>query len=155
MVYSQLAQSQFAHFQYARIFPVLPILFSPFPFSPFSHSAQHLSCLFAVSPNFIFAYFSFRPEAISPNFPISPNDHFALFPQGPFPFHPKAIFLISWPKINKKFSNNLIHQLWTLFLGLLWTTHIIGEEDILVTLCFFYQCGYSYDDAYFWEFLGI
>ena len=72
----------------------------------------------------------------------------SYFTQMPF-------FSISGPKTNQKFPNNLIPQFWTLFLGLLWTAHIIGEEDILVTLCFFYQCGYSYNDAYFWEFLGI
>ena len=126
--------SQFAHSHFAQIFPVSPIPISPFPTSPFSQSAQYLPCPFAVSPNFIFARFSFRPEAISPNFPISPNDHFALFPQGPFPFRPHSIFLISGPKTNKKFSNNLIPQFWTLCLRLLWSAHIIGEEDILVTL---------------------
>ena len=112
-VYSQFAQSHLAHSHFAQFFPVSPILFLPFPSSPFSHSAQYLSCPFAVSPNFIFARFSFRPEAISPNFPISPNNHFALFPQGPFSFRPNAIFLISGPKTNKNFSNNLIPQFWT------------------------------------------
>ena len=127
------------------LFPVRPIpfhpnfyRFCPFFFHPFQlplfPSAQYLSCPFAVSPNFIFAHFSFRPEAISPNFPISPNGHFALFTQGPFLFPPNSIFLISRPKTNRKFSNNLIPQFWTLSLRLLWTAHIIGEEDILVRL---------------------
>ena len=123
---------------FVRIFPISPILFSPFPTWPFSHCAHCLSCPFAVLPNFIFAHFSFCPKAISPNFPISSNDHFALFSQGPIPFRPNAIFLIYGPKNYKKFSNNLIPQFWTLFSRLLWTAHIIGEEDILVRLCFFY-----------------
>ena len=103
-VCSQFAQSHFAHSNFARIFPVCPVLFSPFPTSPFSHSAQYLSCPFAVSPNFIFAHFSFRPEDISPNFPISPNDHFALFTQDPSHFAQIPFFLISGRKSNKKFS---------------------------------------------------
>ena len=99
-----IAQSHFALSHFAQNFPVSPLLFLPFPTSPFSHSAQYLSCPFTVSPNFIFAHFSFRPEGISPNFPISPKDHFALFPQGLFSFRPNSIFLRSGPK---KFSNNL------------------------------------------------
>ena len=153
MVYSQFAQSRhFAHSHFARIFPRFAHFFSPFPASPFSNSGQCLSCPFVVLPNFIFAHFSFRPEAISPKVPILPNDHFALFQQGPIPFRPNAVFLMSGPKTNKKFCKKLIPQFWTLFLRLLWTAHIIGEVDILVTLCFFYQCGYSYDDAYFGSF---
>ena len=107
LVYSQFAQSCFAHSHGAQIFPSSPGLFSPIPASTFSHSVQYLSCPFAVSPNFIFAHFSCRPEAISPNFPILPNDHFALFPQGPFPFCPNPIFLISGRKTNKKFSSGV------------------------------------------------
>ena len=144
------------------LIPVRPISFRPFPFrlnfSRFAHSFFRPFQLrpFPIPPHCRFThFFFFRPGAISPNFPISPNDHFALFPQGPFPFCPNAIFLISGPKANKKFSINLISHFRTLFLGLLWIAHIIGEEDIWVTLCFFHLFGYSYDDAYFWEFLGI
>ena len=90
-----------------KFFPFRPFFFHPFQLRPFPIPPN--ICPLADSPNFIFAYFSFRPEAISPNFPISRNDHFALFPQGPFPFH-----LISGPKTNKEFSNNLMSQFWTL-----------------------------------------
>ena len=141
----------FHPFPFRPNFPVLPILFTPFPTLPFSHFVLP----FYRFTQFHFAHFLFRPEGISPKFPISPDDHFALFPQGPFPFRPNAIFLISGPKTNEKSSNNLIPQFWTLFLGLLLTAHITDEEDILVKLCFFYQYGYSYDKAYFREFLGI
>ena len=138
-VYSQFAQSHFA-----RIFPRFVHSFfalsnfALFPFRPRS-----------VLPFCCFAQFHFRPFFISPGSHLAQLSHFALYPQGPFPSCPNGIFLISGPKTNKKFSNNLIPQFWTLFWGFLWTAHIIGEENILVILRFFYQYGYSY------KFLGI
>ena len=126
-----------AQFIPSSLNPISPISISPeffavLPFQtlPFSNFAQYLSCPVAVLPNFIFGHFSIRPEAIFPNFPISPSDHFVLFQQGLFPFCPNAIFQISGPKTNKKFSNKLIPQFWTLFLGLLWPAHIIGGQHI-------------------------
>ena len=101
------------------LFPVCPIPFRPFPFCPnfsrFAHSFFTLSnfVLFPLRPISVllfcrFAQFHFCPFFISPRSHLAQLSHFALFPQGPFPFHPNAIFLISGPKANKKFSNNLI-----------------------------------------------
>ena len=103
------------------LFPVCPILFRPFPFRPnfsrFAYSFFALSNfalfpfrLISVLPFCHFAQFHFRPFFISLISHLAQLSHFALFPQGPFPFHPNAIFLISGPKTNKKFSNNLIPQ---------------------------------------------
>ena len=82
------------------LFPVRPIPFHPFPFRPnfsrFAHS------FFALSS---FALFPFRPISVLPfchfaKFHFRPTFDYAFFPQGPFPFRPNAIFLISGPKTN-------------------------------------------------------
>ena len=126
--------------------------FRPFQLRPFSIicPALLLLCLISFPPIFHFAKKPSRPTFPFRPMTISPFSH-----KAPSHFAPKNIFQISGPKSNKKCSNKLIPEFWTLFLGLLWTANIIGEEDILLTLCFFYRCGYIYDDAYFWEFLGI
>ena len=119
MVHSQFAQSHFA-----RIFPVLPVLFSPFPTLPFSHFAKYLSCSFPILPKFIFTHLFISPRsylALLSNF--AQLSHFALFPQGPFPFRPNAIFLIFGPKTREKFSNKLIPQFMDLILSVICGLH--------------------------------
>ena len=146
----------FRPFPFCSNFPRFAHFF-PFPTSPFSHLAQNLSCpFFRFYPNSFSPIFHFAQRPSRPTFQFRPMTISPLFPQGPFLFRPNAIFLISGPKTNKKFYTKLIPQFIDLILRVkLLSAHIIGEDDILVTLCFFYQCGYSYDDAYFWEFLGI
>ena len=102
--------SQFAHSHFAQIFPFRPFVFRPFQLRPFP-----------IPPNICPALLPFRPISFSPIFHFARKPSRRTFPFRPItvlPFSHKApshfaqipFFLISGPKTNKRFSNNLIPQ---------------------------------------------